>query len=40
MLHRRLLIGGGLSLAVGSSQIVPAQAQTAKITLAFVGHEL
>jgi hypothetical protein len=37
MLNRRLLMAGGLGLAMAP---MLARAQTAKITVVFVGHEL
>jgi hypothetical protein len=40
MLNRRLLVGGGLTLAVAPSLITTANAQASKITVVFAGHEL
>lgn len=39
MLNRRMLVAGGLSLAVTPPLIVPARAQASRIAVAFVGHE-
>jgi hypothetical protein len=35
MLNRRLVVAGGLSLAA-----MPARAQSTKLALVFIGHEL
>jgi hypothetical protein len=40
MLNRRLLVAGGLTLAVTSPLVIPARAQGVRISVAFVGHEL
>ena len=40
MLNRRLLVAGGVSLAVTSPLAIPARAQASRIAVAFVGHEL